>query len=336
MLQFLKKNDYPIAIDLGSSALKMVQLSEAGGKIALQGAAKAEVPDNLRGNLANRMKWTIDQVKFMLSAKPFKGRKVVSCLPTSELIIQHLRMPKMESRQLEKALAMEAQQKLPSYMTGALLRHIVAGEVYDGDECKQEIIMLAASQGVVQQQLYLIEQSKIEVESINVEANALVNAFGSEENLMLVDLGYQGTKVVVAHGKAVSFCRTIDIAGAKLAQPVATAVATEVEFSLEDSPANVADNYDIMLNKLAAELRSCVQYHDMMFESNCVSRVIFVGGLANDTALCQQLAQQLGLPAQLGDPTGKLLSESRNGKHSDLEATGPNAEWAVAFGLAQL
>ncbi len=336
MLNLFKKHDYPIALDLGSSSLKMVQLGRGGGTLNLQAAAISEVPEDVRGNLKSRMKWTVHQVKSMLGFKPFRGRKFVTCLPSSELLIQHLRMPKMKPEQLSKALAVEAQEKLPSEMAGATLRHIVAGEVYEGEECKQEIILLAASPALVQQHLYLIEQTKIEIAAISVEAQALINAFGNDETQLLIDMGHTGTKVIVSQGRQVSFCRNIDIAGVHMARPEPVGAVNEIQFSDNGDLCSVAADGEQLLSRLAGEVRGCVQYHDMVFPERPVERVVFSGGLANDTAFCQQLARKIGLPAQLGDPSGNINPATRSGKHSDLEPSGSNAQWAVALGLAQL
>jgi len=106
--------------------------------------------------------------------------------------------------------------------------------------------------------------------------------------------------------------------------------------TLTESPEemDVATAISPTLRSLCEELRSCVRYHDLLFDGQRVEKVIFVGGQAKNTVLCQQVARGLGLPAHLGDPVARVAAETRTGKHSDLESGERHCEWAVAFGLS--
>ncbi|MCK4628637.1 MAG: pilus assembly protein PilM [Sedimentisphaerales bacterium] len=364
MLKLFRKKVYPIGIDLGSHSLKIIQVTESEGGLQLIAAAKAVVPPEIRNDPLGLQNWYITNIKELLAVKPFKGKKVVSCLPARTMLIQHLRLPRMEEKQLKKSLPWEAQEKLPFDVAGALLRHITAGEVYEGDETRLEVILLAASRNVVQQHLHLIEQTKIEIDSVSVEACALVNSFAHLQEhmeqgsraILLVDLGHSCTKVVAVNGPKMTFCRTIgpcaeevngqgtmsdkkeavvnsETGGSALAVETATATMTE-KTRESGTVTNKADsNMGTALTELATEIRSCIRYHDILFETDPITRIIFVGGQAKDKQLCQRLAQELRLPAQLGDPLARIEAGSRIGRHSDLDAEQINSDWAVAFGL---
>jgi len=397
MLGFLRQKVYPIGVDLGSSSVKLVQLSGAGKGLGLIAAAQAEVPHEIRGNPSALQEWYVETVRELISSKPFKDTRVVTCLPARELLVQHLRLAKMDDEQLEKTLPWEAQGKVPFDIHRARLRHIIAGEVYEGSETKMEVILLAASHNVVEQHLSFIGRTKVQIDSINVEPCALVNCFahlldkqnGSSGRVMFIDLGHSCTKVVITHGLNIVFCRTIGIAAEHMvrsicevrgesyeqavssqqnlvaddlanamklseqSQVIPSNSATEVDYSsmeaegAEDASVGVTatltetqeapDVSSVIaptLRSLCEELRSCVRYHDLMFDGQQVEKVIFVGGQAKHTVLCQQVARGLGLPAHLGDPVARVVPETRTGKHSDLESSERHCEWAVAFGLS--
>ncbi|MBN1764707.1 MAG: pilus assembly protein PilM [Sedimentisphaerales bacterium] len=366
MLNYFRKKIYPIGIDLGSKDLKLIQLALNEGKLYLMAAAKAAVPQELVNDPLGLQNWYIANIKRLLTARPFKGKKVVTCLPTRSLLIQHLRLPKMDEDQLGKTLKYEAQEKLPFSTSGALLRHITAGEVYEAGENKLEVVLMAASRNVVQQHLQIVEHANIEIESVNVEACALLNAFSylSEHNgqdcqsIMLVDLGHTCVKVVVAHGRQMAFCRSVKyLSETDQAVPVAQTACQSVP-SPDNTMDGVADTLvkekitlpvrpvetsasgranltdDMIIERLGAELRSCARYHDLVFQNMPIARVIFLGGKAKDKQKCQNLAKSLGLPAQLGDPIARIEEDSRFGPHSDLEPERNNSDWAVAFGLS--
>jgi len=226
MLKILKNKVSPIGLDLGSASLKIIQLEMVDGGLGLVAASEVDVPEEIQDDPANLQAWYIDSIKEELALKPFKGKKAISCLPTRDLLIQHLRLAKMDDKQLIQALPWEAQDKVPFDIQQAHLRHIIAGEVYEQDEVRLEVILMAASRRSVLRHLNIIKQAKLEIESINVEPCALMNGLAHlagrndepAQATMFMDLGLSSSKVVISHGSGVVFCRTINIGGKHIRQ----------------------------------------------------------------------------------------------------------------------
>jgi len=65
-----------------------------------------------------------------------------------------------------------------------------------------------------------------------------------------------------------------------------------------------------------------------------VDRLIFVGGEARHRALCQHIARELGLAAQLGDPLVRMGRNSDIGIESGIDRRQPQPGWSVAIGLS--
>jgi Tfp pilus assembly PilM family ATPase len=63
-----------------------------------------------------------------------------------------------------------------------------------------------------------------------------------------------------------------------------------------------------------------------------VDRAIFVGGESRHIPMCKRIAQQLGLPATLGDPLARLMKDGAGQTTVDLRQ--PQPGWAIAVGLA--
>ena len=376
----LRNKAYPIGVDLGSASLKMVQLTEMEGGLGLVAAAKEDVPGYVQGHATALQEWYVKTIKEILAKKPFKGRTAVTCLPSREMLVQHLRMAKMGDAELEKALPWEAQGKVPFDIHQAMLRHVVSNEVYEGNESKLEIILMAASNHVLRQHLQLVERTKLDINEINVEPYALVNCFAhlmdqkSEKPAatMFVDLGHHSSKVLVTQGSKLVFCRTISIAAEHFRRAISDKLSVDYEQAAQlyrqvkfsaakaagmpkavaksqtatatatlepvESQVGAVDAADAAvgptLHYLCDEMKSCVRYYDLLFPNNRIAKVIFLGGMAKNKSFCQNLAQGLGLPAQLGDPLARVLPASRTGKHSDIQEGQSCSDWAVAFGLS--
>lgn len=417
----------PIGVDFGSDGLRLAQVRYEGGDYRLIAAASADVPSHVRHDPAARLAFFVQTTRDLLAQGNFAGRQAVLSLPASMMFIQHLRMAKMDEESTLKALPWEAQGKLPIDPAAALMRHIVAGEVYADQEPKQEIILMAASREAVNQLLGAAGRAKLDVVGMNIEARAVVDCFGhtyrrktdQEVTNCFVDIGCAATRVFVARGEQILLARAIPVGGDHLTRAVAESMglrfeeakmlriklataqtsgvetpdkpATRVESSEENSFALLSagmrageagegrmrwaeDGADRQGNraggpasaevepmedpmdramadvlgqapaveaacaeltgKLVEELDLCRRYYEATFVSQAVDRLIFVGGEARQRGMCQRIARELGLAAQVGDPMIRMGRTSEVGIESGIDRRQAQPAWAVAIGLS--
>jgi type IV pilus assembly protein PilM len=152
-----------------------------------------------------------------------------------------MRMGKMSADDLVKALPFEAAGKLPFDPNRAVLRHTVAGEVYQNQDVKQEVILMAAPRDAVDKHLNLLSKQKLEVVGIHVEPHALIECFSQlykrkgDENVctMFIDMGAGSTHVVIAHGKNMVFAKHIGVGGDMMNKAVADLIKCDVSKARE-------------------------------------------------------------------------------------------------------
>ena len=107
------------------------------------------------------------------------------------------------------------------------------------------------------------------------------------------------------------------------AAPVGDATARRVEQASREP-----------LNKLIEELDLCRRYYEATFPNKPVQRLVFIGGEARQRSLCQHVARELGIAAQLGDPLVRMGRISDVGVESGIDRRQPQPSWAVAIGLS--
>src|SRR5581483_4778530 len=95
----------------------------------------------------------VETTKDLLAQGNFRGRQAILALPAASMHIQHLRMARLSDDEVKKALPWEARGLLPIDPSQALMRHIIAGEVYQDSEPKNEVIVMAAARSFVEQLL---------------------------------------------------------------------------------------------------------------------------------------------------------------------------------------
>jgi type IV pilus assembly protein PilM len=441
----------PIGVDFGSDCLRLAQVQRTENDWRLVAAASADVPAHLRHDPTSRVAWFIETTRDLLSQGSFRGRQAVLAMPAASMFIQHLRLPKMDDAALKKALPWEARGKLPIDPTHALLRHMVAGDIYQDQEPKSEVIVMAAARSVVNGLLDAAAKARLDVVGMNVEPMALIDCFGhiyrrksdAECVNCFVDIGSTGSRAVITQGRRVLLVRAIPIGGDHLTSAVADALkipfddarllrikcchpsspaasdrraaaATEHRDAIAPEPeAEMADaavesgeptmenSFALLsagmskstivaerreteqapslgaatmptralateetevqqapaavatataeaamqvrqieqasrepLNKLVQELDLCRRYYEATFPNKPVDRLLFVGGEARQKSLCQYVAREMGLAAQLGDPMCRMSKTTEVGIESGIDRRSPQPAWAVAIGLS--
>jgi Tfp pilus assembly PilM family ATPase len=88
------------------------------------------------------------------------------------------------------------------------------------------------------------------------------------------------------------------------------------------------------LGRLIDELGLCRRYYEATFQNKPVEKLIFVGGEAKQRRLCQHVARELQLAAQVGDPLVRMGRISEIGIESGIDRRQPQPGWATAIGLS--
>ena len=227
----------PIGVDFGSDCLRMAQVQQMDKEYKLIAAATADVPSHVRHDPNARLNFFVETVRDLLVQGKFQGRQAILGLPASSMFIQHLRMPKLDADGMKKALPWELRGKLPIDPSHAQLRHIVAGDIYEGQEAKSEVIVIAAAKEMVHQLLAAASKAKLDVIGMNVEPKALVDCFSqiyrrkSDEGVTncFVDIGCVASRAVIARGADILFARTIPVGGDHFSRATANALNIKLD-----------------------------------------------------------------------------------------------------------
>lgn len=411
----------PIGVDFGTDCLRLAQVQWTGSEHKLVAAATADVPTHVRNSLTARIEFFVETTRDLLAQSDFGGRQAVLGLPAAWMHVMHLRLPKMDDDALRKALPWEMRGKLPIDPSQALIRHLIAGDVYQDQEPRDEVVVLAAAREAVNQLLSAASRAKLDIVGMNTEPSALLDCFShvyrrkSDADTVncFIDIGSSATRATVTCGQQILFVRVIPVGGDHFSKAVSTALNIGLEdartlriklahgqSSREESsemratpaapprsaePAKVEDEdngFALLqaglraserknestapaaapsdrsplyvppapqppaqheaaiaaciepMNKLVHELDLCRRYHESTFPNKPIGRLIFVGGEARHRSLCQSIAQQMGIAAQVGDPLVRMGRISEIGTETGIDRRQPQPSWAVAIGLS--
>jgi type IV pilus assembly protein PilM len=360
MIRLTRAQPQPIGLDIGFDSVKMLQLEAVGGvdgcgSLRVVAAAREAMPEEVRAQPDLRLAAAVDIVRRMLQQHPFRGRHVVACVPREILHAKNLRLPQIPPHELSAAIEFEARTVFDFDATRAHIRHLPAGEVRQGAEVRQEVIVLAARHQDVDAFLEQLHRAGAIVDSLDVEACALyrtVERFirrreDEQEVHVLVDIGARRTQVIVGRGRDISFYKPIDIGAMHLLE------ATSVRLGISPGEARALKRriiesgelpgaaertavsqavYDATrgrLEELGREISLCLRYYSVTFRGQRPARARLLGGEANNPHVESVLASALPIPVEAGRP----LCSVDTSRMRPSDRAGGMPEWALAMGL---
>ncbi|MCS7304278.1 MAG: pilus assembly protein PilM [Thermoguttaceae bacterium] len=339
----------PIGVDIGSSAVKLLQLS-ADRQQVLESVCW-ELPRGEDGLPIRTEETILETLRRVRQARNFRGREVVLALGPEELFIQNLRLPESKpdnkKESFEKLVLSEAASRLPFEAADAEIRFLQTEPVRQADTVRLEVIVLACRRAVIEQKVSMAERAGFVPVALEPQPIALLRCYSNQyrrqsdqqRRSMYVNIGANSTMVLITRGNDLMFIKSIPWGGRSLDE----AVAQHLKMSLPEASAlrrhhgdRRADQRDPevtlaiqeavrpLWDRLANELSMCTRYFCITFRGEPLSSLVLGGGEAC-RELADWLAGQLNLPCELADPFRSFQTRSSPGRHT---------QWDVATGLA--
>jgi type IV pilus assembly protein PilM len=347
-----KSSEGPIGVDIGDHTIRMIQLMRDGDKRAAVAAAARPLGVGISSKSGEAYHQAVsDAVRDMLSTGRFNGHRAVSCLPAASLIYKNIRLPKMPYDELASAVQWEASERLKFSGDAMNVQFFDAGEVLQGQDKRQEVILLAASKRFVDEHIRSLRVCDLELCAIEAVPSALARCIEYANTVdeqdppvrVVIDVGYNGTKVLVIQGSRICFFKLIEIGGrhmdeslaSKLELPTSAAAEARRDWmsggSLDQGDARITAAMGPVVEELSREIGLCLRYYSVTFRGRRPEEAWVVGGESGNAWLWARLCEDVGLKPSANDPLASLdLTAVRS------EVGGPDqwAGWGVAVGLS--
>jgi type IV pilus assembly protein PilM len=349
----------------------MIQLAVNEGHISILAADKVHIDAGINGDGEERRSFVISAIKQMLTEGNFRGRNVVSCLPSDKLKITSLRLAEAETQEIEQVLRKEVGQRFGLDPDKDTINYVLAGNVQQGDEIKNELILFAADDETIKNHIGMLEEAQLRPVAIDTIPCALFRSFerslrrqeDREHTVVFVDVGSRFTTVVFGRGGEISFVKQIPIGGEKFNREIAAKLGISINetetlrgklrmeriasgpYLQETPPQNTAnegcldtstrqvivDAISAAAEELAREISLCFRYYTVTFRGKRVERAVFAGGEAYEGILLNVLRRQLAVEIEVAQP---LKGFDMMNVNFDSDKRGLLCEWAVAVGLS--
>ena len=356
MIRFTRAHILPIGVDIGHDSVKMLQVEAVGNTLEVTCAAKMPLPPEVKTQPELRLPLASDLIRQMLRQHPFRGRQIVAALPREIVHMKNLRLPQMPAAELPAVVRFEARNIFPFDTDQAKVHFLAAGEVRQGAEVRQEVILLAAKNEDVNNVVEHLHRAGTIIESLDIEACAVYRSLErfirrkEDENdvNVLIDIGVRRSQMVVGRGRDISFIKPIEIGGfhfhdavsRKLGISIEEAEALRRRLVEAGEPADPAARRDPVrqavfdatrspMEELGREISLCLRYFSVTFRGHRPTKLRLVGGEACDPQLQSLLNAALVIPVEVGKP----LFSVNTSRMKPADRRGAMCEWALALGL---
>ena len=318
MFGVLTKTVCPIGVDLGSSYLRMAQLGSNGHGLYLHGVGCEKKPEDIESGSSDWQKWAVKTIKRLMRRGGFKGKKAITALPSRDVFIDQIRIPRMPADKVGEAVIANVKQKLPFDTNQAMIKHVIA-EQAGSKTSEMDVLVMAADNIVVDRHLAIYENAGLDVQNINVWPFAMTNSFveffsrrreEQDKVAMLLDMGTTNCNIVICRNKDLLLARVVSLGFADLEQ-------------------------DENIQRLISEIDACSRYFEFHCGGMHIQRLVFLAAKDVDKRICcklAEMAQRMQVPAQIGDVVTAV--DMRPGRRAGAGKCDDHIDWSVAFGLS--
>jgi type IV pilus assembly protein PilM len=335
-----------VGLDIGSSAVKAVELKASGKGYRVAAIASEPVPpDSIVDGAIIDGGAVAEAIRKLFARKGFKTKEVAASLSGNAVIVKKISLPVMTSQELADSIYWEAEQYIPFDIQDVSLDYQVldSGTGADG-KGTMEVLLVAAKKEKIADYTSVITQAGRQAVVVDVDAFALQNAYEANYGpgpsvVVLLNAGASATNVnIVSNGQSL-FTRDLSLGGNTYTE----AVQRELNLPFEAAEAakkglpveghafdDVRPVLHAVTENLLLEIQKTFDFYKATAASDQIDRIVLSGGASAVDGFADALADRFGVDVEYFDPFRQVAFEKPPGENvAELAATA-----AVAVGLA--
>jgi type IV pilus assembly protein PilM len=345
----LKRTKSLVGLDIGSSAVKAVELKPAGRgyKVAAFGSEPIP-PDSIVDGAIIDGTAVADAIRRLFESRKIKTRDVAASLSGNAVIVKKITVPQMTESEIAESIYWEAEQYIPFDIQDVNLDYqIIETGGSTGGKPTMDVLLVAAKKEKIADYTGVIAQAGRSAVVVDVDAFALQNAFEVNYGLQpgqivaLLNAGASATNINILKGEQSVFTRDVSIGGNAYTE------ALQKELNL---PYDAADalkkgmavdgvGYDeakpvlrAVTENMMLEIQKTFDFFKATNASDRIDRIVVSGGASRGEGFSDMLADRFESPVEAFDPFKTIGFDAKKlgaGPAADLAPTA-----AVAVGLA--
>ncbi|MEE9614582.1 MAG: type IV pilus assembly protein PilM [Thermodesulfobacteriota bacterium] len=346
-IPFLSGKKDAVALDIGSNAIKVVQLNQAkkGWELKKLGIAYLPPEAIVDGSVIDSMTVT-NTITELIKEQGIKAVDAASALTGHSVIIKKVSLPAMTEEELGESVQWEAEQYIPFPMSDVNIDFQILGEDTEG-RGQMDVMLVAVKKDVINDYTNVIKEAGLNPVVVDVDCFALENmieinySMAPEENLAVVNIGASITSISVISGGITVFTRSVPMGGNQFTEEIqrhfniSFSDAEDLKMGKEVSGVDAEELPGVIAavsGNMALEVRRSVDFFMGGAPGAMVSKVLLGGGGARVKDLSAVVQERTAVPVEMVDPFNGLICNPKRFDPDYLSEMAPYFGVAVGLG----
>jgi type IV pilus assembly protein PilM len=335
-----------VGLDIGSSAVKAIELKPAGKvyRVAAFGS-QAVPPDSIVDGAIIDGTAVIEAIRRLFDGMKVKTKDVAASLSGNAVIVKKISLPSMTEAELAESIYWEAEQYIPFDIQDVNLDYQILDRGVGG-KSTMEVLLVAAKKEKIADYTGVIGQAGRVAVVIDVDAFALQNAYevnyGTEPTavVVLLNAGASATNINILHGDQSVFTRDISTGGNAYTEALQKELNLPFEQADELKRGGAVDGVSFddarpvlraVTENVMLEVQKTFDFFKTSAASDRITRIVVSGGASRAEGFAEMLTERFQAPVELFDPFKRVAFDAAKFR---VNATDVAPTAAVAVGLA--
>jgi type IV pilus assembly protein PilM len=345
-MKLLNKVGDIFALDIGTSAIRIVQLGRNGKSdswtLLKYGFAPVDIKISTSDAPEDQRKLS-EVIVTALGQSGIKTRDAVVGIPSNKTFATVVDLPKMTSQELKSNIRYEAEQFIPMTIDEVKLDYALLGDS-PTDPTKSEVLLTSVANSYSEARLDALESVGLNVVATEPDSIAMLRAIlpeGSRGGMLVFEMGDISSDLVVVKDGAPRLVRSIPVGFQSLIKAATQNLNIEhnqaeqfiLKFGLspERLEGQVVKAIEGTLDQFVSEIHKSVNFFQTRYANTPVSTVFIAGYGSAIPLFSEYIKQKTSISSILANPWQKVQMSP-----SDKEKLAPVAtQFGVALGLAQ-
>ena len=314
-----------LGIDIGTAAIKIVELSQEGGRWKLENYGIYELRG--QGGQADTAKTIMDlsdqeisqAIKDTLTNSGMKSRDAVASISSFSTFATVIQMAYVSEEDLAKTIPFEARKYIPVPLDQVVLDWSIVGVAPTAPAAGTmvDVFLAAVPKDETARYQRIMKGAGINLIALELENSSLVRGLlGNDLSpTAILNVGGRSTSIVIVSKGYERLSHNYEIGGYEVTKAVATSLGISPDqaeglkrkYGLIDSTENKARAAMLpLVDMMVFETRKIVETFEQS-RNQRISRVVLIGGLANMPGFAQYVKQRIDRDVLVGNVFARLV-----------------------------
>ena len=332
------------ALDIGTNAVRVVQLSGGNGSWSLQHYGYAPVDSKTTSsNSAESQRRLGEIIMTAIGQSGIRTKDVIIGIPSQKTFTTVIDVPTMPENELKNTIKYQIDQYIPMSIDEAKVDWVLLGQSLH-DPKQQEVLLASTANSYAEERLEFVEGLGLNVIAAEPDPIAMIRSLlpsGVQDARLIIDMGDQSTDIAITYGDAPRLVRTIPTGLQSLIKAAVQNLNVQedqarqfiLKFGLAPDrlEGQVFRALESTLDNFTSELTKSIKFFQTRYPNISVGGILLSGFTSTVPKFGEYVSTKTGITATLANPWQKV----RVSQGDQQQLASISAEFATVIGLAQ-